>query len=66
MNRIGTVTAMTICMGVMPLTFTLIIARATGGYTEDWSPELFGVVFGGLHLSLFFVGAWLYATKVGN
>lgn len=65
-TRIGTVTAMTLCMGVMPLTVTLIIAKVSGRLTESWMPDEFGVVFALIHFALFIFGAWLYATKVGN
>lgn len=55
---------MTLLMGVMPLAFTLIIAKATGGITEDWSAETFGVVFAAIHMALMFAGAWIYAVKI--
>lgn len=64
--RIGTVTAMTLCMGVMPLAFTLIIYKATESITESWSSDVFTTVFAIIHMGFFFGGAWLYATKVGN
>lgn len=57
---------MTLCMGVMPLVITLLIAKGVGAYVESWSPEDFGIVFAGIHFGLFIFGAWIYATKIGN
>lgn len=65
-TRIGTVTAMTLCMGVAPLAFTLIAAKATSGLTADWSPEEFGIVFATLQFSLLAAGAWVYAKWMGD
>jgi len=66
MKRIGTVVAMTLCMGVTPLALTLVVAKAFGPYVESWSPESFGVLFASIHFGLFLLGAWIYATKVGD
>lgn len=57
---------MTLCMGVMPLTFTLILVKLTESFTSDWSADTFGTVFALIHFSLFVFGAWIYAVKVGN
>lgn len=65
-TRIGTVTAMTLCMGVAPLAFTLIIVKLSAELTADWSSEEFGIVFALLHFSLFAAGAYVYARWIGD
>lgn len=64
--KIGTVTGMTIFMGLLPLAATLIVARTVTPYVESWSPETFGIVFTGVHFAFFLAGAWIYAIKIGN
>ena len=57
---------MTLCMGVMPMAFTLIIYKAAESVTTTWSSDVVGTVFMLIHMGLFVFGAWIYAVKVGN